>query len=248
MEFRVNWHFIRKLLPGRGHILDNGAGPGKYAMELARCGYEVTLTDLTPVLVEQAERKAEELGLRQQFRGFHTADARELALFREEQFDASLMLGPMYHLQEEADRVKAVRELRRVTVTGGLVFVAFMSRIRFMATALMYPQHWKPLDRAAAIDRFLETGVFDHQDEGRFTGAYYFNIDEVEPFMQAQGFESVRLVASSGIGRFSQEQTDYWRGLGEPEWNRVMELVYEAAESPYLLGLSSHLLYIGRKI
>ena len=63
IEFQVNWHYIKKYLPKEGAILDNGAGPGKYSMELAREGYRGTLTDLTPRLVDMAESKADELGL-----------------------------------------------------------------------------------------------------------------------------------------------------------------------------------------
>jgi 2-polyprenyl-3-methyl-5-hydroxy-6-metoxy-1,4-benzoquinol methylase len=48
LEFRINWHFIKTNLPPKGKVLDNGAGPGKYSMELAKLGYNVTLTDLTP--------------------------------------------------------------------------------------------------------------------------------------------------------------------------------------------------------
>ena len=40
------------------------------------------------------------------------------------------MMGPMYHLQNEQDRDAAVKELYRVTKDEGVVFVAFMSRIR----------------------------------------------------------------------------------------------------------------------
>ncbi|WP_442955830.1 class I SAM-dependent methyltransferase [Paenibacillus sp. y28] len=69
VEFDMNWHFIRAHLPAQGHVLDNGAGPGKYAMELARCGYRVALSDLTPRLVEVARTKAAELNLLQQFSG-----------------------------------------------------------------------------------------------------------------------------------------------------------------------------------
>ncbi|WP_268747759.1 class I SAM-dependent methyltransferase [Cohnella kolymensis] len=57
LEFTVNWHYITTHLPPNGAILDNGAGPGKYSMELAKHGYRVTLTDLTPNLVEIAKKK-----------------------------------------------------------------------------------------------------------------------------------------------------------------------------------------------
>lgn len=111
VEFKVNWHYIKEYLPNTGHVLDNGAGPGKYSMELAKEGYKVTLTDLTPKLVEVAKTKADELNIRGQFLGFYAADARDLNMLPDEHFDASLMLGPMYHLQEEKDRVKALEEL-----------------------------------------------------------------------------------------------------------------------------------------
>lgn len=47
LEFQVNWHFIKSKIPANGIILDNGAGPGKYSMELAKLGYHVTLSDNT---------------------------------------------------------------------------------------------------------------------------------------------------------------------------------------------------------
>jgi len=61
LEFTINRHHILAHLPAGGRVLDNGAGPGQYAMALAERGYRMTLTDLTPRLVEIAEAKAGEL-------------------------------------------------------------------------------------------------------------------------------------------------------------------------------------------
>jgi ubiquinone/menaquinone biosynthesis C-methylase UbiE len=245
IEFQVNWHFIKKFLPKTGHILDNGAGPGKYSMQLAKEGYMVTLTDLTPKLVEIAENKAMELNVSGQFNGFFQADARALSMLDDEQFDASLMLGPLYHLQEEQDRIEAVNELHRVTKKDGLVFVAFMPRIRHMLTSLMYPENWKPNDNIDTIQEFFQTGCFNHQDEGRFTGAYYFNIEEINPFMEAHGFESLELIGSNVGAVLTSDQWDYWRD--KKQWGKVIDLLIEKANDQYLLGASSHILYIGRK-
>jgi ubiquinone/menaquinone biosynthesis C-methylase UbiE len=246
LEFMVNWHYIRQFLPGKGHILDNGAGPGRYAMELAKLSYDVTLTDFTPRLVEMAREKADELSLTERFMGFHIADATNLDRFETEKFDATLMLGPLYHLQELDDRRRAVKELYRVTKSGGVVFAAFMTRTRHLMTSLAYPQSWKPNDNIDTIQTFLETGVFNHSDEGRFTGAYYFNIEDIKPFMELHGFESVKLIGSSSIaGSLKQEQFDYWRSCGADEYAKVMDLIYKSAEIVNILGASSHLLYIG---
>lgn len=66
--------------------------------------------------------------------------------------------------------------------------------------------------------------------------------------MEAHGFETVQLLGSSSIaGAMNEQQFDYWRSRGEDEYRQVMELIYEMASSPHVLGVSSHLLYIGRK-
>ncbi|RED65109.1 class I SAM-dependent methyltransferase [Cohnella lupini] len=248
IEFIVNSRFIRSNLPEQGLVLDIGAGPGKYAFALARWGYDVTVADFTPALIDQAEKMANELGLSSKFNGFHVADARDLSRFEEEQFDACLMLGPMYHLQSKEERIQAVNELRRVTRKDGVVFVAFMPRLKHLATSLMYPEHWKPNDTVRGLSEFAETGIIDHKDEGRFTGAYYSRIEDIQPFMADHGFESIKLIASESIvGSMSPEQWDYWRQKGDEDFEAILRLVVEASESPYSLGASAHLMYIGRK-
>ncbi|MBV7508698.1 class I SAM-dependent methyltransferase [Bacillus sp. sid0103] len=247
IEFQVNWHYIKKYLPKTGYVLDNGAGPGKYAMELAKEGYKVTLTDFTPRLVKIAENIAIELHLEGKFEGFYTADARNLNMFKDEQFDSSLMLGPMYHLQEEHERIQAVKELNRVTKRNGLVFVAFMPRIRHILTSLLYPENWRPHDNMDTIIEFSHTGCFNHADEGRFTGAYYFTIEDINPFMEAHGFETLELIGSNVGAYLTHDSWKYWRDKGEHEVEKIIALIKERAADPYILGISSHLLYIGRK-
>ncbi|MGN7358994.1 class I SAM-dependent methyltransferase [Paenibacillus sp. SAF-054] len=246
MEFLINLHFIKRYLADSASVLDNGAGPGKYAMELAKLGHRVTLSDLTPRLVDIARQKAEEEGVAGQFQGFHVLNATHLEGIASEAYDASLMLGPLYHLQKEEERVAAVRELHRVTRSGGIVFVAFQSRMRMAVTSLQHPQFWKPNDSMEAIGEFFETGVFNHQDPGRFTGAYYAHVHEIKPFMEAHGFESVNLIGSSSIGALlSDEQKQYWVRRGE--YGPLIDFLISVANDPSILGVSSHLLYIGKR-
>jgi ubiquinone/menaquinone biosynthesis C-methylase UbiE len=247
IEFLVNWHYMRSSLPAHGHIVDIGAGPGKYAMALAQHGYEVTLADLTPRLVDIAKDKAEQLGLAEQFRGFQVADATDLSQYADEAFDAALMLGPLYHLQLDADRSRAAKELHRITKHGGLVFVAFMTRTRHLMTSLADPLQWKPNHEPEGLTAFAQTGKFNHADVGRFTGAYYYEIDAIEPFMEAHGFRTVQLIGSSSIaGGMRGEKFEYWQSFGEERFRSIMDLVYREAANRFNLGASSHLLYIGQ--
>ena len=248
IEFRVNWHYIKKYLGSSGTILDNGAGPGKYSLKLAEEGYRVTLSDLTPHLVELAKLKAKEYGLIDQFDGFYEMDARNLSELGNEQFDAALMLGPLYHLQQEVSRIEAVKELYRVLKKNGVVFVAFMPRVKHMVQSLMFPENWLPNNTVDAIQKFTETGCFNHADKGRFTGAFFYRVKDIEPFMQSNGFKTITLIGSNIGGIISNHQWNYWREKEEGEFEKIVNLMIEHASDPSLLGVSSHLLYIGKKI
>lgn len=249
LEFVVNLHYIREYFPAEGKVLDNGAGPGKYAVELARTGrYTVTLTDLTRGFVELAREKAEQFGVLEHFDGFYERDARDLSGLADNSFDAALMMGPLYHLQREEDRRTALAELNRVTKPGGIVCVAVRTREHWTLNSLLHPEQWPPHNNIDRIVEFQETGCFDHTDEGRYTGAYFFRTQEIVPFMEAGGFETIKLVGSTNLGcMLSGEQRAYWQAKGEGEYQKLVELIIWMADEPSIAGMSSHSLYIGRK-
>ena len=73
-------------------------------------------------------------------------------------------------------------------------------------------------------------------------------IDDIKPFMESHGFETLNLVGSSNIGSLlSKEQWAYWQNRGENEFGQLIELLIETATDSNVLGTSSHLLYIGKK-
>ena len=81
------------------------------------------LIDVVPLHVEQARERAD--------KGPHFAaglgDARELDA-SDGSYDVVLLMGPLYHLPERRERLRALREARRVARADGLVVVATISR------------------------------------------------------------------------------------------------------------------------
>lgn len=65
--------------------------------------------------------------------------------------------------------------------------------------------------------------------------------------MEAHGFESIQLIGSNAGTILSQDNWNYWRDKGEQELQKLIDLIIEKGADPYILGISSHLLYIGRK-
>ena len=145
MERELTLRTIRKALaastPGlvvKKRIADIGGGPGRIAFALADDGHEVDLVDLTPELVQLAEaeqerrRVAEDITSKRLLRSIAVGNALEkdagVGLEEEGGYDAVLLLGPLYHLVEEEERVTAVRNaVELVRRESGLVFVAFVS-------------------------------------------------------------------------------------------------------------------------
>ncbi|MBI2761512.1 MAG: methyltransferase domain-containing protein, partial [Chloroflexi bacterium] len=62
-EFAVTPRALAEYVPpAPSTILDIGGGPGRYAIDLARQGYAVTLADLSAGLLDIGQKRAEEVG------------------------------------------------------------------------------------------------------------------------------------------------------------------------------------------
>lgn len=109
---------VAATISSRARVLDIGGGAGVHAVALRDAGHDVSLIDPVPQHVSAAETA-----------GIHAsvADARDVP-FPDNSFEATLMLGPLYHLADAADRRLALQEALRVTSPGGVVFAGAISR------------------------------------------------------------------------------------------------------------------------
>src|SRR5829696_2176410 len=95
VEFIGTLRLIDKYFPERGRVCDIGGGPGRYAIELIRHGYEVTLFDLSDEEIRLARARLDDLGLCAE--KLIVGDAQDMSDVASESFHAALLLGPMYH-------------------------------------------------------------------------------------------------------------------------------------------------------
>ena len=221
----------RYLPPAPGRVLDVGGGTGVHARWLSENGYQTHVVDLVPAHVTQAAG----------IPGVTAAvgDARHL-----DQPDASadvvLLLGPLYHLLEHADRVAALSEARRVVKKDGLVAAAAISRyaglLDFAALGLL-DEHTEPLLREV-----FDTGR--HDPRLGFTTAYLHTPEELANEMHAAGLRAVDVLGVEGPTGPALDA----HGL-----DRVEELLPAAIRcaraverDPALIAASAHLLAVGR--
>lgn len=245
LELARTQEIIQRYLPSAPQtVLDVGGGAGIYALWLARLGYAVHLIDLMPLHIEQAQQAA-----RQQpdhpLASATVGDARRLDV-PDHSADAVLLLGPLYHLSDRADRVRTLREASRVLKPGGVVFAAAISRFASFIDGL---RHGYLADPAFAeiVRRDLVDGQHRNPDNRPhyFTTAFFHHPDELKAEVTDSGLRCETVLAVEGPGWVSPNFDAVWNDPARRA--DLLEFVRLVETEPSLLGMSAHLIAIGRK-
>jgi S-adenosylmethionine-dependent methyltransferase len=239
-EFTVTLRALTgHLPPPPARVLDCGGGPGRYAIELAHRGYEVTLLDLSAKCLQLAREKAAEAGVT--LAGYEHGTATDLARFPDETFDAVLLLGPLYHLLAEADRRQALVEARRVLKSGGLLFAAFISRYAVLRWAAAHEPTW-PLENPELVASILTTGVLPPPEAGGHAFvAHLARPTEIVPLCRSVGLEVVTVLGVEGLVSMIESGVNALSGAA---WDLWADLNYRLAADPSLHGGVEHLLAV----
>jgi S-adenosylmethionine-dependent methyltransferase len=145
IEFASTLHMIDRYFPKSGHIADIGCGPGRYAIELCKRGYAVTLVEPAEKELAFARGQFKMEGLRAE--AFIEADARELGALKNETFDGALLLGPQYHLVNKAERIQVLKELKRILTTHGVAIVSYLNSWGLIRTGVTdFPHRFRDPD------------------------------------------------------------------------------------------------------
>jgi SAM-dependent methyltransferase len=218
-------------------VLDVGGGPGVYAWRLARSGYRVHLLDVIPHHVEQAKALAAE----HPDASFtaQVGDARDLLGIADESVDVVLLLGPLYHLTDREDRLRALAEARRVVRSGGVVVAAVISRFASLLDGTVRGFLSDPRF-VAIVERDLLDGQHRNPEPVTtpewFTTAFFHRPEDICDEVESAELELDRLVGIEGPGG--------WLG----RWPEQTELVLQAARlAEDIPAMSAHMLAIAHR-
>ncbi|MBV9452043.1 MAG: class I SAM-dependent methyltransferase [Streptosporangiaceae bacterium] len=239
LEFsRTTEIVLRRLPPRPAVVADIGGGPGRYALWLASLGYQVEHRDLMALHVAQLTAAAAGMG------GIRTAvgDARCLDL-PSASVDAVLLLGPLYHLIDRSERVRALRECARIVRPGGPVFAAAISRwaprIDGMLRERIHLRFPAAREVVGEVDR---TGLLPPLEDGGFT-AFCHRPAELRDEMAEAGLEVSDLVSVEGpafiLGDLDARMAD------PVERSVALEVARAIERVPELAGFGPHLLATG---
>ena len=233
----------RYLSPPPGVVLDVGGGAGAYAFWLAGLGYDVHLVDPVDRLVRVAEQRSargtNSLG------SAEVGDARALS-FSEDSADYVLVLGPLYHLITSHDRDRALAEAFRVLRRGGLLFAACISRWASLLDGITRDLVANP-EFVSIMEADVKTGQHRNPTENPqyFTTAYFHTPEEIAKEVTGSGFLLEGVYGLEGPAAMLVDFEERW---SDPRMREDLLRAAELVESePSLLGISPHLLAVGRK-
>lgn len=227
---------LERFLPSPpARVLDVGGGAGVYASWLAELGYQVHLVDPVPLHVEQARTRP----------GFtaEVGDARQLR-DSDAAWDAVLLLGPLYHLIERADRVQALGEARRVCRQGGMVLASGISRYASSFDGFFRGLVDTP-GFAAIMTENLRTGVHRNPDRHPdwFTTAYFHHPCDLTAEIAEAGLTPGPVLPVEGVLHWAP---GIEHRLAEPAQRRlVLDFLAAIETDATACAATAHLLAVG---
>ena len=233
---------LERHLPAAARVLEIGAGPGRFTIELARLGATVVATDISPVQLDAHGQRLAELPAESAVVERHLADVSDLSAFGDADYDGVVAYGgPISYVFERAPR--ALAEIHRVLKPGGVAFLSVMStlgasRIFRSAIAALAEEHGVEL----VVDQVLATG--DLHDE---------RVADRHRCRMYRSHQITGLVADAGLEVLGVSASNFlFAELDQPELSEklVAELLaheVEVCREPGVVDAGSHIIVVARR-
>lgn len=239
IEYLITIYCLERYLPNTGRILDAGSGPGRYAVDIARQGYQVVMFDLVSEMLQLGQSKIAQAGV---IENVTLTQGNLTALpYAEGFFDAVMSLGaPLSHATDRMDRVAMVAELTRVVRSGGMTFLTGLQRLAGYRSIV----YW------------LDYGFFDQmmtpeqRSRGIVDGSqvwYNFAPGELQAMVLSAGLQIVDCIGCEGLANHLPMEHLEKIETDPDRWPVWKTLLLETCNEPSIIGISNHLLVVARK-
>ncbi len=233
VEYQTTMHYIHEVLKKFTNpiILDVGAGTGRYSIALSEEGYTVHAVELIKHNLMTLKQKNEKVKT-------YLRNATDLSCFPDDSFDVVLLFGPLYHLIQEEEKIKALKEAKRVVKPGGFILCSYYMNEYAILTHGFRDNYIKEAIQNKEVDS-------NYHITPKLEDLYSMvRIEDIDHMNKVVGLKRVKILAQDG-------PSDYMRStlnkMDEETFHIFLNYHLSICERYELLGASSHVLDIVTK-
>jgi ubiquinone/menaquinone biosynthesis C-methylase UbiE len=220
VSFYIHTHYLQKFIRAGDSVLEAGAGAGRFTIELAKLGANITVGDISKVQLELNEKYVKQAAFEERVEARVQLDITSLAEFEDNQFDAVVCYGgPLSYVLDKAEQ--AVNEMLRVTKPGGHIFLSVMSYLgitrslfELITTLKNYPE---------VVNRVNANGLLT-PDDGAHHAHKAYRYRELKKLLQAS---PCKIVAASAANYLSLGRDEFLQTHLQTEELKQMFLAWE---------------------
>lgn len=237
VEFLTTIRYIERYIKPGDRVLEIGAGTGRYSHALARRGYVVDAVELVEHNIEVFRKNT----LPDESVTVIQGNAADLSVFPDNEYDITLLLGPLYHLYSREDKRQALREAIRVTRPGGVIFAAYV-----ISDGCLLDEGFHRGNINVA--EYIEKGLLDSQTfAAKSEPKDLFELvrkEEIDDLMSVFSTTRLHYVAADGCALFMREAVE---AMDDEMFKLYLDYHFATCEREDLLGVTSHSIDIFKK-
>ncbi len=231
VEFITSMRYIHTYLKkmDQPKILDIGAGCGRYSISLVEEGYDVTAIELVKHNLRVIEQKNKQVKAYQ-------GNAIDLSRFKDNSFDLVLLFGPMYHLCNQEDQIKALLEAKRVTKQNGIIMVAYCMNDYCVITHGFKDNHI--LECEGMLDE-------DYHCLSKETDLYnVVRLEDINRLNKISHLKRIKIITPDGPANYMR---NILNKMDEKTFEKFLDYHFKICERQDLIGAAAHTLDILKK-
>lgn len=254
IEFERTKEILLENLPTPPAVIyDIGGAYGEYSWWLASLGYEVHLFDLFETNIKMSKELAKEYPTCS-LAASEVCDARKISR-TDSSADAILLMGPLYHITDYEERIRAVKESFRLLKKGGVLFTAALTPYSVLLYNITVyspnsgSKYLENTDFLAMIERELKDGCHINPNKEIYEGlgsSHLHTAKALKSELEVGGFPDSVVHGVMGGAWLAHDIDELWKN--ETSRKALMNTVRLLDGHEEIIGLSGHLLAVSRRI